>query len=587
MKTRVLVLALLVFTAASSALGQGLTVVSGTVTDAQGIVYVNGSLTVTLSLPIGTSGAILNGVQVRGVVGPVQLDSTGSFLLNLPDNTQLKCANSIGQIITCAPQTQWTFSITESPGVPPPLGTGPQSCSTTLTISGSSQSVSPQLSACPSLTRLVTGTVGPGGGGSPGVTGGSCLATTVQPGQVCAGPLQTASGVNPSFENSFTNAIATVPGANSLSITGAPIVATSTALLFHNNSLGALPSIPTGFSSILNTTQFSLFKQTLSSTATISPSVAWTGSPSGAINILSFFGGNISATAVQSVASGGGGCPEPGSQCATITMGAVNTANIVVIIGARGVGAGTTGIVAATISDNLGDTFLDLGAVLISNDVPAPQNTAHMWAIQNPTGGSPVITIDSHQSGALVNGCCEAFELSGAAPYFTGTQGPANFRRLVPTDLPLTSAILGFTRKNLAANVAVGASTVTTIDSITATVPANCISGCRARVSFAYYVAGGLDGEIWVDDGTNQWGAGNFGQPTNNFSITVGSQLSPAIYAAGTSQTFTLKAIDAGAVTVCTTFTNVGPCNTGSFVTNFPPATVPGTMQVEFVASAN
>jgi len=228
-----------------------------------------------------------------------------------------------------------------------------------------------------------------------------------------------------------------------------------------------------------------------------------------------------------------------------------------------------------------------MGAINIYNDISGLQKSTHMWVLMNPIGGSPLIAIDSHQNGATVGACCEAFELTGSAPYFTGTQGPPNFRKLVQSDLPLVTGILGFTRKNLAANVAVGASTITTIDSITATVPANCFPGCRARVSYSYYVSGGLDGEIWVDDATNQWGAGDFGKPTNNFSVTVGSQLSPLLYGAGTSQTFTLKAIDAGAVTVCTTYTNVGPCNTGNFVTFFPPATVPGMMQVEFLSTVN
>ena len=148
---------LLALATASHAFGQGRTVVSGTVTDAQGLAYIGAQMTVTLTLPVGVSGAILNGVQVQGVVGPLQLDPTGSFLIQLPDNTVLQCTNAQGQIIACAPQTQWTFAITFSPGLAPPLGTGPQTCSATLTISGSLQSVSSALGACPSLSKAGRG----------------------------------------------------------------------------------------------------------------------------------------------------------------------------------------------------------------------------------------------------------------------------------------------------------------------------------------------------------------------------------------------------------------------------------------------
>src|SRR5216684_6495435 len=102
------------------------TVVSGTVTDASLLPYAGGSLVATLSLPVGASGAILNGVQISGATQRVTLDNTGSFLMQLPDNALVQCTNAAGQIIACAPQTKWTFSVTLSPGVVPPVGTGPQ-----------------------------------------------------------------------------------------------------------------------------------------------------------------------------------------------------------------------------------------------------------------------------------------------------------------------------------------------------------------------------------------------------------------------------------------------------------------------------
>jgi hypothetical protein len=132
------------------------TVVSGTIADPGGVPYSGASLTVTLSLPTGALGAYLNGAQIAGTVGPVQLDATGSFLVQLADNTQIKCANAIGQIVACAPQTQWTFAITLSPGVLPPEGLGPKTCSTTLTITGASQTVTSSFS-CPAIVRTSNG----------------------------------------------------------------------------------------------------------------------------------------------------------------------------------------------------------------------------------------------------------------------------------------------------------------------------------------------------------------------------------------------------------------------------------------------
>ena len=114
------------------------TVVSGSVKDVNGIPYAGGTLVATLSLPVGASGATLNGVQIGGATQRVTLDNTGSFLMQLPDNN-----------VVLPGGTQWTFSVNISPGAPPPLGTGPQNCSATLTITGASQSVSSSFSACP------------------------------------------------------------------------------------------------------------------------------------------------------------------------------------------------------------------------------------------------------------------------------------------------------------------------------------------------------------------------------------------------------------------------------------------------------
>lgn len=149
------------------------TSVTGTIVDPSGLPYAGGTLKAQLVL----AGAGVNGTPVvtvsnaqqcaasgfgsapcrvpfQGTVGPVTLDPTGSFSLSLQDNA----------LVTPA-ATQWLFSVTISPGIPPPSGFGPQSCSATITITGAAQSVTSSFS-CPALARSVSGLPG----GSPGQT---------------------------------------------------------------------------------------------------------------------------------------------------------------------------------------------------------------------------------------------------------------------------------------------------------------------------------------------------------------------------------------------------------------------------------
>lgn len=135
-------------------------VVSGTVTDINGLAYSNASLTINLSTPSGTNGVYLLGKQIGGSVGPVQLDNTGSFLVQLAENTFIQCGNTQGQIVPCVPQTVWNFTVTLSPGVARPLGTGSQTCTSAITISSLSQSVSGNF-ACPALSNPAGGSAGP------------------------------------------------------------------------------------------------------------------------------------------------------------------------------------------------------------------------------------------------------------------------------------------------------------------------------------------------------------------------------------------------------------------------------------------
>ncbi len=175
-----------IFSLAAPAAAQR-TVVTGTVQDSAGIPYVGGTLVVTLSLPVGASGATLNGVQIGGATQRVTLDSTGSFLMQLPDNA-----------IVLPGGTQWTFAVNISPGVPAPAGTGPQSCSATLTITGASQSVSSSFANCPALLRS---------GASKFDTNGIYVATACGGAANC---FQVNDNVLASFNATWTNGSPTV-----------------------------------------------------------------------------------------------------------------------------------------------------------------------------------------------------------------------------------------------------------------------------------------------------------------------------------------------------------------------------------------
>jgi hypothetical protein len=209
------------------------TVVSGTVTDSNGLPYSQGSLTVTLSLPTGALGAYLNGAQIAGTVGPVQLDATGSFLVQLADNTVIQCANAAGQLVTCAPQTQWSFAVTLSPGIPPPQGSGPQTCKATLTVSGSSQSVSPSFAACPVLTKGGINLNANAIPGSPGfnsvpVTSGLLAEYRMLPSENCASIVD--------YSGNNNNAVGTVG-------TAPTIIALTGGCTFLRNGAISLPSV--------------------------------------------------------------------------------------------------------------------------------------------------------------------------------------------------------------------------------------------------------------------------------------------------------------------------------------------------------
>jgi hypothetical protein len=140
---------------------------------------------------------------------------------------------------------------------------------------------------------------------------------------------------------------------------------------------------------------------------------------------------------------------------------------------------------------------------------------------------------------------------------------------LFPAEIRSPVAVQLFTNKNLASNVPVTANTTTTIDSISVTMPSSG-GPFRVLVTYAYYMNGGVNGECWVEDGTNFWALWEE-QTAGNILMCSGSQWSPTTYANGAAKTFTVQTFNTGA----TAATTVGSL-TGS---------VPSSMQIAVFAS--
>jgi hypothetical protein len=139
------------------------TQVTGQVKDANGIPYAGATMKAGLvfaGTPVSNPTVTINTlsqckangfgsapcqVPFQPTNGPFTLDGSGNIPgggITLQDNTQVTPAG-----------TTWSFTV-NTPGNPPPLGTGAQTCSATLTISGASQVISSSFSACPALSNV-------------------------------------------------------------------------------------------------------------------------------------------------------------------------------------------------------------------------------------------------------------------------------------------------------------------------------------------------------------------------------------------------------------------------------------------------
>lgn len=134
------------FLFAPAARAQNFTTVTVCVTDPNGLPYSYGTISAVLT-PATPGGYTLGGFPYSGQLPLTALDVNG-------------CANgqsgiSMGSNAAILPaSSQWEFTVGIAPGIAPPAGTGPQSFTVTITISGASQTISSTVSAsAPALSK--------------------------------------------------------------------------------------------------------------------------------------------------------------------------------------------------------------------------------------------------------------------------------------------------------------------------------------------------------------------------------------------------------------------------------------------------
>jgi hypothetical protein len=190
--TKLLIATAIFFTSTLPAWGQTPITVTATVTDSSGLPYSNANVQAQLVPTGGTPTIVVGGIprQVGGQFN-ANADVNGSFTMNLFCNQ----AGNGCSVITAggANNTQWQFTVQET-GIQPPAGTGPQTFSVTVTLSGASglaQSLSTTLSAAaPALSRT-------GGGSSINTINVSGSVYNTPIGNTCAsGAVHITNGSN-------------------------------------------------------------------------------------------------------------------------------------------------------------------------------------------------------------------------------------------------------------------------------------------------------------------------------------------------------------------------------------------------------
>lgn len=128
-------------------------VVTGTITDPNGLPYSNGSISATLVNPNPPMQPLCGGVAIGGFA-QASLDVNGSFTMNLAANAAIVPSG-----------TTWVFTVNGNSNLPRPVGLGGVTFTTSgLTIVAGPQSLSTTLSA---LAPALTVTIGGPGAGNP------------------------------------------------------------------------------------------------------------------------------------------------------------------------------------------------------------------------------------------------------------------------------------------------------------------------------------------------------------------------------------------------------------------------------------
>ena len=244
---------------------------------------------------------------------------------------------------------------------------------------------------------------------------------------------------------------------------------------------------------------------------------------------------NATPVVVQTCGTNGG-FAGTGIQCT------LNTSNTVVgnsiIVALYGVPPSTTAV-SGNFTDTAGNTYTPINF---------SQNGANQYIItalaSNIIGGvKPVVTFVPTVAGSFSSSEFYAAEVSGV----NLTNGKPGFRRLQLTDMPpqlQAPPVSVFTNQNLGGDVAVSAATLTTVDTLTMTMPTN---GCPCRIlvtysyGWIYTTSGGVD--FYVDDGTNQF-VKSESKSTSAGSLvggTTATGFSPTTYANGAVVSLAVK----------------------------------------------
>jgi hypothetical protein len=156
-------------------------------------------------------------------------------------------------------------------------------------------------------------------------------------------------------------------------------------------------------------------------------------------------------------------------------------------------------------------------------------------------------------------------QISGAAAPAAGMLTIDSSGLIHSQAIPSSSmANLAFLNRDLSSNVSVLANTTTTIDSVTlSALPAACgTNQCRLRISYSYYMSGGVNGACWISSPFT--GRPSVDGPiSNNFGFCTDNMISTNTFSSGATPTVTISVNNVGSQTACAATDSGSPCNTG------------------------